>query len=302
MDLMALVDCLSATACIVTQTSAGLISGVLLFLVASGLTVIFGVLGFVNFTHGSLYMLGAYFGYTAYGATDSFILAILAGALGVAAVGYALERLIVRRLYGADVLLQILACYALILIFDDLVNIIWGSEFIAMGMPDAFRVRPLIVFGGVVPPFYLFLIGVTLAVTVAVIGVLQRTRYGKIVRAAAQNGNMVSALGINTGLVYVSVFTVGAMLAGAAGALAAPVRSLTSGMGFSVLIESFIVTVIGGMGSVGGALVASVLIGMTRSFGNMGFPLFTDGLIFLMMSVVLVLRPQGLFGKNEREI
>lgn len=302
MDLTTLAACFSTPACIVTQSSAGLISGVLLFLVASGLTVIFGVLGFVNFTHGSLYMLGAYFAYTAYSASGSFILAILAGALGVAAVGYALERLIVRRLYGTDVLLQILACYALILIFDDLVNIVWGSEFISMGLPDAFRLRPLIVFGGVVPPFYLFLIGVTLTVTIVIIAVLRYTRYGKIVRAAAQNRNMVSALGVNTGLIYVSVFTIGAMLAGAAGALAAPVRSLTSGMGFSILIESFIVTVIGGMGSVAGALVASVLIGLTRSFGNMGFPLFTDGLIFLMMSLVLVLRPQGLFGESEREI
>lgn len=302
MDLTTLGACFSAPACIVTQSSAGLISGVLLFLVASGLTVIFGVLGFVNFTHGSLYMLGAYFAYTAYSVTGSFILAILAGAFGVGVVGYALERLIVRRLYGTDVLLQILACYALILIFDDLVNVIWGSEFISMGLPEAFRLRPLIVFGGVVPPFYLFLIGVTLTVTIVIIAVLRYTRYGKIIRAAAQNRNMVSALGINTGLIYVSVFTIGAMLAGAAGALAAPVRSLTSGMGFSILIESFIVTVIGGMGSVAGALVASVLIGLTRSFGNMGFPLFTDGLIFMMMSLVLVLRPQGLFGEGEREI
>lgn len=302
MDLATLSACLSTSACIVTQSSAGLISGVLLFLVASGLTVIFGVLGFVNFTHGSLYMLGAYFAYTAYSSTGSFILAIVAGALGGATVGYALERLIVRRLYGTDVLLQILACYALILIFDDLVNVIWGSEFIAMGLPETFRLRPLIIFGGVVPPFYLFLIVVTLTVTIIIIAVLRYTRYGKIIRAAAQNRNMVAALGINTGLVYASVFTIGAMLAGAAGALAAPVRSLTSGMGFSILIESFIVTVIGGMGSVGGALVASILIGLTRSFGNMGFPLFTDGLIFLMMSLVLVFRPQGLFGESEREI
>jgi branched-chain amino acid transport system permease protein len=286
----------------VTQSSAGLISGVLLFLVASGLTLTFGVLGFVNFFHGSFYMIGAYFAYTAYVLTGSFVAAVLAGAIGVAIVGFILERVLIKRIYGAEVLLQILVCYALILIFDDLVRYIWGPEFISLGMPEAFRVRPWFIFGGVVPPFYVFLIATTLAITTGLIIVLRYTRYGKIIRAAAQNRNMVAALGINTDLVYVSVFTLGALLAGAAGALAAPVRSLTSGMGFSVLIESFIVTVIGGMGSVYGAFVAAILIGLTRSFGSMGFPLFTEGLIFIFMALILLLRPQGLFGHPEREI
>lgn len=285
-----------------TQSSAGLISGVLLFLVASGLTLTFGVLGFVNFFHGSFYMIGAYFAYTAYVLTGSFVAAVLAGAIGVALVGFILERVLIKRIYGSEVLLQILVCYALILIFDDLVRYIWGSEFISLGMPEAFRARPWFIFGGVVPPFYVFLIVTTLAITAGLIIVLRYTRYGKIIRAAAQNRNMVAALGINTDLIYVSVFTLGALLAGAAGALAAPVRSLTSGMGFSVLIESFIVTVIGGMGSVYGAFVAAILIGLTRSFGSMGFPLFTEGLIFIFMALVLLLRPQGLFGQRGREI
>jgi branched-chain amino acid transport system permease protein len=142
------------------------------------------------------------------------------------------------------------------------------------------------------------LIGVALAVA-AILGVgLARTKVGKVIRAAAHNPGMVSALGINTGLIYGGVFALGGMLAGLAGALAAPVRSLTPGMGFSVLIESFIVTVIGGMGSILGALIGALLIGMIRSFGSLGFPLFTDGLMYLFMVIVLVARPTGLFGKE----
>ena len=147
--------------------------------------------------------------------------------------------------------------------------------------------------------FYLFLIVATLIIG-AILGlVITKTRYGKIVRAAAVNPNMVSALGLNTSLIYASVFVIGGLLAGLAGGLAAPVRSLVSGMGTSVVIESFIVTVIGGMGSVAGALVGSLLIGLVRSFGTIGFPLFTEGLMFLLMAIVLVVKPSGLFGKDE---
>ena len=145
--------------------------------------------------------------------------------------------------------------------------------------------------GGVVPPYYLLLIGVALAAAIVLGLGLARTRIGKVIRAAAQNPGMVSALGINTGLIYGGVFALGGMLAGLAGALAAPVRSLTPGMGFSVLIESFIVTVIGGMGSILGALIGALLIGLIRSFGSLGFPLFTEGLMYLFMVIVLVLRP-----------
>ena len=167
-----------------------------------------------------------------------------------------------------------------------------------MGMPSAFQVMPLFIAGGVVPPYYLLLIGVALAMA-AILGLgLARTKLGKVIRAAAHNPGMVSALGINTGLIYGGVFALGGMLAGLAGALAAPVRSLTPGIGFSVLIESFIVTVIGGMGSILGALIGALLIGMIRSFGSLGFPLFTEGLMYLFMVIVLVARPSGLFGKE----
>jgi len=284
--------------CIVTQTTSGLIIGLLLFLVAAGVSLIFGVLKVVNFAHGSFYMLGAYFALSAFQATENYFLAVLAGATGAATLGLIFERLLVSRVYGAPVLMQLLVCYGVILILDDVVKIIWGADFKSFGMPATFQQLPILFAGGVIPVFYLFLIIVTLIIAVALGLLITRTRYGKVVRAAAVNPSMVSALGINTGVVYASVFVLGGLLAGVAGALAAPVRSLTAGMGLSVVVESFIVTVIGGMGSVAGALVGSILIGLTRSFGTIGFPLFTEGLMFLLMALVLTLKPSGLFGKE----
>jgi branched-chain amino acid transport system permease protein len=298
LDLDALAGCLVSPACLVTQTTSGLIIGMLLFLVAVGLTLIFGVLKVVNFSHGAFYMFGAYFAMTAYQLTGSFALAMLCGAAGTAILGIIFERVFMSRVYGSDVLMQLLVCYAFVLIFDDVVRMIWGPEFRSMGMPAAFQVAPLFIAGGVVPPYYLLLIGVALVAAI-VLGVgLSRSHIGKVVRAAAHNPAMVSALGINTGLIYGGVFALGGMLAGLAGALAAPVRSLTPGMGFSVLIESFIVTIIGGMGSILGALIGALLIGLIRSFGSLGFPLFTEGLMYLFMVIVLVSRPAGLFGKE----
>lgn len=283
----------------VTQTTGGLISGMLLFLVAAGLSLIFGTLKVTNFMHGSLYMLGAYFAYTLYTVTGSYTIAVIGSALGVGLFALIFERLFMSRVYSADVLMQLLVCYAFILILDDAVKIIWGPEFLAMGMPPAFQKPPLLVAGGVLPVFYLFLIGVTLVVAGALGFLLAKTRFGKIVRAAAVNPTMTSALGINTALVFGGVFALGGLLAGLAGALAVPVRSMVAGMGFSILIESFIVTVIGGMGSVVGALVGALLIGLVRSFGTIGFPLFTEGIMFLFMTAVLIAKPSGLFGKEQ---
>lgn len=298
MDLNALATCLTSASCLVTQSTSGLIIGLLLFLVAAGLTLIFGVLNVVNFTHGSFYMIGAYLAFTIYNLTNSYALAVLGAALGVALFSIIFERFFMSRVYGSNVLMQLLVCYAFILILDDAVKIIWGPEFKSMGMPDMFRMPPVFVAGGVIPVFYLFLMGTTLLIGAALYAIITYTRFGKVVRAAAINPSMVSALGINTGLVYASVFALGGMLAGLAGALAVPVRSLVSGMGFSILIESFIVTVIGGMGSIGGALAGSILIGLVRAFGSIGFPLFVEGLMFLLMAIILVIKPSGLFGKE----
>lgn len=298
MDLSALGNCLISLSCLVTQSTSGLIIGMLLFLVAAGVSLIFGVLKVVNFAHGSFYMLGAYFALTIYQVTGSYTAAVLGGAVGVGLFGLLFERLLMSRIYGSPVLMQLLVCYAVILILDDVVKIVWGADFRSFGMPNAFQQLPIVFAGGVIPIFYLFLIVITLVIAALLGALITKTRYGKIVRAAAVNPGMVSALGINTGVVYASVFVLGGLLAGAAGALAAPVRSLASGMGTSVIVESFIVTVIGGMGSVGGALVGSLLIGLVRSFGTIGFPLFTEGLMFLIMAVVLVVKPSGLFGKE----
>ncbi len=300
MNPTALLECVSSMSCIVTQLSTGLIVGALLFLVAAGLTLIFGVLGIVNFAHGSFYMLGAYLALTAYRFSGSFFIAILAAGVGVGLFGLIFERFFMRRVYNADVLMQLLVCYALVLMMDDLVKIVWGTEFQSMGMPDAFQAPPLFILGGIVPLFYVYLIGAAVLIALVLWAILNHTLMGKIVRAAAQNPTMTSALGLNTSLIYAGVFAFGGALAGMAGGLAAPVRSMSPGMGFSILIESFIVTVIGGMGSVSGALVGALLIGLIRAFGTIGFPLFVEGLMFIAMALILILRPNGLLGKEGR--
>jgi branched-chain amino acid transport system permease protein len=278
----------------------GLIVGSLLFLVAAGLTLIFGVLGVVNFAHGTFYMLGAYLALTAYRLTGNFAMAVLASGIGVGLFGLLFERFLMRRVYKADVLMQLLVCYAVVLIMDDVVKIVWGAEFLSMGMPETFQAPPFFIAGGVVPVFYVYLIAAAMSIALALWGILTFSRTGKIIRAAAQNPTMTSALGMNTSFIYAAVFAFGGVLAGLAGGLAAPVRSMSPGMGFSILIESFIVTVIGGMGSVSGALVGALLIGLIRSFGTIGFPLFVEGLMFLAMVLILILRPNGLLGKDSR--
>ena len=300
MDLEALLRCLGTGSCVVTQLTSGLIIGMLLFLIASGVTLIFGVLNVINFAHGSLYMIGAYAAWTFYQLTGSYFVSALGAAVAVGMLGIAFERLLMSKVYGSNVLMQLLVCYAVVLISDDLIKIIWGPVSLSMGMPVEFRLPPLRFFGGVIPPFYLFMIVAAMAIGLVLWLVIARTRFGNIVRAAAVNGPMVSALGIRVNLYYAAVFGIGSALAGAAGALAAPVRSLTPGMGFSILIESFIVTVIGGMGSIVGAFVASIIIGLTRSFGSIGFPLFVDGVMFLIMALVLIFKPSGLFGREHR--
>ena len=298
MNLEALVDCVSSSSCAVTQISTALIVGMLLFMVTSGLSLIFGVLGVINFAHGAFYMMGAYFAFAAYQLTESFFVAFAAGAAGVGFLGIIFERLVMSRVYGRDVLMQLLVCYAIILILDDVVKIVFGAEYRMMGMPAAFALPPLEIAGGFIPAYYVFMIGASLAMGLALWLGINKTRLGKIVRALAINPQMVGALGVNTKLLYAGVFGVGSVLAGIAGALAAPMRTLTPGMGVSILIESFIVTVIGGMGSIAGALIAALLIGFTRAFGAIGFPLFVDGMMFAIMALVLIVKPSGLLGRE----
>src|SRR6478752_3105615 len=182
LDLDALTGCLATSACLVTQTTSGLIIGMLLFLVAVGLTLIFGVMKIVNFSHGAFYMIGAYLAMTVFQVTQSYALALLGAAVGTCLIGIVIERFFMQRIYGGNVLMQLLVCYALVLILDDLVRIVWGPEFRAMGMPPAFQVPPLFIMGGVVPPFYLFLIAAALLMA-GVLGLaIAKTRIGKTIR------------------------------------------------------------------------------------------------------------------------
>ena len=300
MEIFALLDCIISPACLLSQAAGGLKIGMLLFLVASGLTLVFGVLGVINFAHGALYMLGAYFSWQIMSITGHFGLSVILGALGVGIFGLLFERILISRVYNADLLVQILLCYSVVLILDDLVMIIWGDEFLSsVGVPEVFQVPPLFIFDAIIPPFHLAIIAMSFIVGLILWFIMTKTRFGRLVRAAAVNPKMLEALGININLLRASVFMLGSFLAGLGGALAASVGSVVSGMGNSIIIESFIVTVIGGMGSISGAFLASLIIGMARSFGAVAMPLFTDGLMFLIMVLVLVLRPQGLMGNKK---
>ena len=300
MEIFALLDCIISPACLLSQAAGGLKIGMLLFLVASGLTLVFGVLGVINFAHGALYMLGAYFSWQIMSITGHFGLSVILGALGVGIFGLLFERILISRVYNADLLVQIRLCYSVVLILDDLVMIIWGDEFLSsVGVPEVFQVPPLFIFDAIIPPFHLAIISMSFIVGIILWFIMTKTRFGRLVRAAAVNPKMLEALGININLLRACVFMLGSFLAGLGGALAASVGSVVSGMGNSIIIESFIVTVIGGMGSISGAFLASLIIGMARSFGAVAMPLFTDGLMFLIMVLVLVLRPQGLMGNKK---
>lgn len=300
MEIFALFDCIITPACLISQTAGGLKIGMLLFLVASGLTLVFGVLGVINFAHGALYMLGAYFSWQVMSLTGHFGLAVISGAIGVGIFGLLFERLLINKVYNADLLVQILLCYSVILILDDLVMIIWGDEFLSgIGVPEVFQVPPLFIFDAIIPPFHIAIIVISMIVALLLWMIMTKTKFGKLVRATAVNPRMLEALGINTNVIKAGVFMLGSFLAGLGGALAASLGSVVSGMGNSIIIESFIVTVIGGMGSISGAFLASIIIGMARSFGAVAMPLFTDGIMFLIMVLVLVMKPEGLMGKKK---
>lgn len=298
MDLAAFGHCVVSPACLVSQFTSALITGLILFLVASGLSLIFGVMGVLNFAHGSLYMLGAYLSFTLLGFVN-FGVATVAAAAGVAVIGLLLERVFIRRIYRAPLLYQLLLTYAFILVFDDLAKVIWGYDFVSMGVPEAFRRPPLFIGRAPVPAYYAFIIIVGILVALGLWLLLTRTRFGKIVRAVADNPTMVAALGINVGVMSMAVFALGSFLAGLGGVLAAPVRSIFPGMGFSILVESFIVVVIGGLGSMAGAFLAALLIGFVRAFGSIAFPALEEGLVFMLMAITLLARPRGILGAGK---
>lgn len=302
MDLTLTFDWLGNPVVVLRQFVAGLSNGALLFLVAAGLSLIFGVSRIVNFAHGAVFMLGGYFAYSVVGSARSSPLMFAAAlALATAATfvfGVLFERIVLRRIYRSDPAFQLLVTFALVLILGDAVRIIWGrdenSALAPLGLEHIVRIA-----GFGLSAYRLFLIAVGAIVCVALWWALYRTRAGVLIRAATVDREMLKALGVRTDRLFTLVFGVGCALAGLAGGLAVPVVSVGPGLHSQVLIDAFTVVVIGGMGSFVGALVGALLLGQANAFGTLIAPAAAIVLPFLVMLVVLVLRPWGLFGRPE---
>jgi branched-chain amino acid transport system permease protein len=274
--------------------------GLLLFLVASGLTLIFGILGVINLAHGSFYMVGAYLAYAlaplvAAQSGGGFAAALAIGIVLSIAFGYLLEWVLVSYLYERDHLQQVLMTYGLILVFEELRSILLGDDVHGVAVPA--WLAGSVPLGGVMtyPIYRLFMSGACLLVALALYAVIARTRIGMAIRAGASNREMVQSLGVDIRLLYRIVFEAGVALAVFAGMLAAPVTSVYPGMGNQVLIVSFVVVVIGGIGSIRGALLASLLVGFVDTFGNVFPPQVAGALVYVLMAAILLWRPQGLF-------
>jgi branched-chain amino acid transport system permease protein len=277
---------------------AGLSKGMFIWLVASGLTLIFGVLGVLNFAHGSFYMLGAYFCFTVLSLLgDNFWLGLVLGPLCVCAVGFVVERYFLRYVYHIDLPYQLLLTFAFVLIFDDLVKVIWGAG--SLGTPSVPGLAGSVeIMGRMFPTYSLFIIGVGPLLALGLWALLERTWAGRIIRAASSDREMASALGVRVPALFTSVFVFGTWLGALGGGLAVPyVGLLTPGMGESVIIDAFVVAVIGGLGSLKGAFLGALVIGLLSSFGTRYLPTFDMFLTFILMVIVLLWRPQGFFGE-----
>ena len=277
---------------------AGISTGMFIWLVASGLTLIFGVLRVLNFAHGSFYMLGAYVCFTVLKYMgNNFWLGLVFGPLVVAAVGYAMERFLLRYVYHLELPYQLLLTFAMVLIFDDLVKMIWGAG--SMGSPTIPGLSGSVsILGRNFPVYNLFIIAVGPLVALGLYGLVEKTWWGRIVRSAASDREMASAIGIKVPMLYTAVFMFGAWLSAMGGALAVPyVGLITPGMGEAIIIEAFVVVVIGGLGSLRGAFLGSLVIGLLNSFGTRFIPMLDMFLIFILMAVVLLWRPQGFFAE-----
>lgn len=282
--------------------------GLLLFLVAGGLTLIFGIMGIINLAHGSFYMIGAYLAWSLTSAFGNLWLAIPAGILLSVVLGIAIEWLLIRRLYKLDHLQQVLLTFGLILVFEELRSIVWGNDVHGVPVPDPLTASIALTDTLSYPVYRLWISAVCIVFAALLYVLIQRTRLGMIIRAGASNREMVQSLGINIGLLYRFVFALGVALAAFAGMIAAPVSSVFPGMGNQVLILCFVVVVIGGIGSVKGALIAALLIGLVDTFGKVldlqigGVRLLPElaGMsVYLLMAAVLLWRPAGLFGRKS---
>lgn len=280
----------------VEQVLNGLQLGTMLFLMAAGLTLVFGIMHLINLAHGSLYMIGAYVAATVQQATGSFTLGLLAALPAAALVGMAVEKVALRRLYDRDHLDQVLATFGLILFFNELVKIIWGPQAYFMDVPAALSGSVEILPGAPYPAYRLAIVATGIAAALFLYLLISRTRIGMLIRAGATNREMVNALGVNVDRLYTLVFGLGAALAGLAGVMAGPLLALEVGMGENILILAFVVIVIGGIGSVRGAFVAALLVGLADTFGRVLLPgALSEMTIYILMAAILVWRPQGLF-------
>lgn len=283
----------------------------MLFLMASGMTLVFGIMNLINLAHGSLFMVGAYLCATVFQQTGSFLLGLLAALVGTGIVGIAVEVIALRTLYRRDHLDQVLATFGLILFFNELIKIVWGPRALFLDVPAALSGTIEIIPGAPYPAFRLAIIAVGILIAIFLYLLITRTRLGMLIRASSTNREMVGALGVNVKLLYTLVFGLGALLAGLAGAMAGPLIAVEVGMGEDILILTFVVIVIGGIGSIRGALVGSILVGLIDTLGRAFLPtlfkLFmepamADGVgaslasmtIYILMALVLALKPRGL--------
>ena len=294
------------------QLLNGVQLGVMLFLMAAGLTLVLGIMNLVNLAHGSLYMVGAYLTITAAQWTGSYLAGLVLGLAGTLVVGMIVEVVTLRPLYARDHLDQVLATFGLILFFNEAVAMIWGRASLFASLPSWLQGHVELLPGSIYPLYRLAIIGVGLAVAGLLWYVVTRTRLGMLIRAGASNRTMVAALGVNIRLLYTVVFGFGAALAGLAGLMAGPIYSVQPGMGELILIQVFVVIVIGGIGSIRGALVGAIIVGTVDTLGRAFLkpvlgdlvsptaaeaagPALASMLIYLLMAVVLALRPAGLF-------
>jgi branched-chain amino acid transport system permease protein len=301
----------------IEQCLNGIQLGMLLFMLAAGLTLIFGIMDLVNLAHGSLYMLGAYFAATFAQWTDSFVLGAVLALLATAIVGMALEVVAIRRLYGRSHLDHVLGTFGLLLFFNELVRLIWGPAGLTLSLPSEMLNAVQILPGLYYPLYRLVTIAVTLVVALLLYFVIMRTRLGMLIRAGASNREMVGALGINIKLLYTLVFGLGAALAGFAGLMQAPILTVQIGMGENILIAAFVVVTIGGIGSIRGAFVASLLVGLADTIGRTFVPdllhaflsesassslgrALSSMMIYVVMALVLIVRPEGLFPATSK--
>lgn len=279
------------------QLINGLQYGLLLFLIASGLTLVFGVMGILNLAHGSMYMVGAYLVWYFVAVTGSFTVSAILSAVIALGLGILIERVLIQRLYNRNHLDQVLLTIGMIFVFNSLQSILWGNDPYGVAVPEALSGSVPFTDNSSYPVYRIFAALVCIAIAAALYFVVSKTRLGMLIRAGESNREMVEALGVNIKSLYTIVFAIGVMLAAVSGIIAAPMRSIVPGMGESVLITCFVVVVIGGMGSIKGAFVGALLVGVISTFAAVLMPTMSNMIIYIFMILVLLVKPQGLFAK-----